>query len=1120
MVVYTGGESTTIKSPRHLPLRHALRKAEQQSSSEDDPKSTHLNPGEEELHSFWAPSLPAGPSYRVQVNQTVKSPEEQQPLQLKGAKEFVVETPRFTLAAGSIYSIYPPSGYSEDHRILPHVVLSDPFLPWERQGSSRTPASSAMRSRVPWLALMVFTQDELRLSPGEVVSDIVDLSKKQSKSTLATRMSVNELRSVKENVALPYQEFDLSGENTTADFIFLPKTLFSHIFPVATEKSGRQTHDISSYQYLSHVRKVNTTGMAVAGQEDTGIFSIIVSPRCGPIEPLQPTTVSVHLVSIEGIEDNIPFPIPDNKQRVALCSLHSWNYSIRPPGTRTIQDSFQHLGEKLGVLRPPPRIIDSFQGSDELTGRLAKRLQDGYSLVRYRAQTGETTVAFFRSPFAPTVVPRETQHDNTFDADFAHCSNSGQDLQILDPQVGIMDITYSVAWQVGRMLALGDQAFTTALLRIRSSIYDETMKECKRLALAEDEGVNVLSRGQLLGALRHIPEQLGEITSEREEIDRSNRWLRRHWRGGVALGYTARGIRKRYLDIAVKVAQKLAKSTDDQIYNETNEPVSTDWMIVLSWVMDRLFLHGVPAHYLITDPSHLEPERLKFFHIDPNWTDAMIDGALSLGNHRGEDRDRVAIKYALNEYISTPQAPLSHTPQIPTYGFYLRSDVVSGFPDLRVTTLPEPTERAPLLRHELVADGVMLGLLDRVPGSRDLTELVFTQPAHQQRFVAGSSLTQAELKVHIRRQYTVGRDERQSDPAKDTLIDTSPVHPADPSPIFVWGTKPDTDDLRILQVSRYARFQLETLKKEMGQFSRDGQETNFFNDDTPTSALLALQLSDPIYEFHIILDNVFSEDNSGNTHDPGPRVLQRTIPSEVSPASLPSIPEPEPGAESTEYARWQSTAPPEVTSTPVMSIPLTSQAVAVSPPSPDIPFSTPQSYTSHQIPRALGVVPASHPQYKCNITSVGSDTINVTQENLPQSLIFSIQVLNNYSPDYKIQAFDIWLPLGEVDPYSPKLLKTYQGPRPTMLSNLRFNVIHRFPRLDDKLHLQLTAMPRSMKRFVPANMVSEMSFVLGLVRVNKFASPETRFRVRTQVRYRLDRIPTFDGYIDVVLKNV
>lgn len=59
---------------------------------------------------------------------------------------------------------------------------------------------------------------------------------------------------------------------------------------------------------------------------------------------------------------------------------------------------------------------------------------------------------------------------------------------------------------------------------------------------------------------------------------------------------------------------------------------------------------------------------------------------------------------------------LTHRPQVPTSGFYLRSGLVILYPDLRVNTTGAGTGRAPLLRHEIIADGVMLGLFDCVPG--------------------------------------------------------------------------------------------------------------------------------------------------------------------------------------------------------------------------------------------------------------------------------------------------------------------------------------------------------------------------------------------------------------------
>lgn len=189
-----------------------------------------------------------------------------------------------------------------------------------------------------------------------------------------------------------------------------------------------------------------------------------------------------------------------------------------------------------------------------------------------------------------------------------------------------------------------------------------------------------------------------------------------------------------------------------------------------------MYLAGVPAHYLITDPSHLGPESLRFFHIDRNWIDALIDGALSLGNHMGTDFDRAAIKLAINRFVEHLPVFQSHRPQIPTYGFYLRSDLVTLFPDLKVETEPIPPkgirpERAPLLRHEIIADGVMLGLFDRIPGSDDFTALRFTQPPHQQRFALSDDLSAERARIGIRKQYTVSEEDQQNAPDPDSPVE-------------------------------------------------------------------------------------------------------------------------------------------------------------------------------------------------------------------------------------------------------------------------------------------------------------------------------------------------------------
>lgn len=69
------------------------------------------------------------------------------------------------------------------------------------------------------------------------------------------------------------------------------------------------------------------------------------------------------------------------------------------------------------------------------------------------------------------------------------------------------------------------------------------------------------------------------------------------------------------------------------LYNGFNKPVNNDWAVILNWITSKLYLDGIPAQYLVVDPSHLPMERLRFFYIDPNWLDCLIDGALSACNH-------------------------------------------------------------------------------------------------------------------------------------------------------------------------------------------------------------------------------------------------------------------------------------------------------------------------------------------------------------------------------------------------------------------------------------------------------------------------------------------------------
>ena len=49
-----------------------------------------------------------------------------------------------------------------------------------------------------------------------------------------------------------------------------------------------------------------------------------------------------------------------------------------------------------------------------------------------------------------------------------------------------------------------------------------------------------------------------------------------------------------------------------------------------AWLADLQALSGLPFAYLVPDARMLPPESIRFFAVDPNWTAALADGALSI----------------------------------------------------------------------------------------------------------------------------------------------------------------------------------------------------------------------------------------------------------------------------------------------------------------------------------------------------------------------------------------------------------------------------------------------------------------------------------------------------------
>lgn len=154
------------------------------------------------------------------------------------------------------------------------------------------------------------------------------------------------------------------------------------------------------------------------------------------------------------------------------------------------------------------------------------------------------------------------------------------------------------------------------------------------------------------------------------------------------------------------------------------------------WLARLRLLDSVPFAYLVPDSLLLPPESIRFFYVDRNWADALVEGALSVGTVNSSDRAQLEqlypqIRDEIDEEERTVREPggeeVQKGPAGTISGFLLRSRAVSGWPGMHVRAyrkevgkdneiIPESSpDRIKVLRMERLAPAVMLVLFDGVP---------------------------------------------------------------------------------------------------------------------------------------------------------------------------------------------------------------------------------------------------------------------------------------------------------------------------------------------------------------------------------------------------------------------
>lgn len=527
---------------------------------------------------------------------------------------------RFILPPNEIHKVFPPANSKGDFdSVLPHIVLKRRTLPWERK--------SAESEGFSWLALLIFVESS---APKVTVGTFADLYPSTTKDG---------------NGKLPSNTYSYGSNNPIATFLELyqnstdacvwfdlPPTTFSYIAP-----------SLNDLQWNAHARYRSDT--------DTD-YAVVVANRLAP----PGTTVIAHLVSLEGMGGQLPqddgtFSAKPTWDFIRLVSLKSWQFSVGP-----LQESFAAILNGLngginGNLQKTDCMLRLPSGYLPRSGVITQPLDSGYTVL---AEPSSNNAAWYRGPFWPaTLMPNKIS--NSLPA------NSASDLNTAVSAQPNSDCSYSAAWQLGRLIALADNAFASAQV---------AWKRACRLKL---NTLTFQSNTQANGSRYSYAQAIRETLA-------SSDYIKNH------------------------LGQQLT----------TTSPSNGNLLIpqnLVDWLCKLALLNSVPFNYLVSDPCMLPTESLRVFNIDPCWIACLLDGAWSLGR---EPKEIWAFDATYQPWKQIQDGSLlsSFAKDIswPQSGILLNSRLLPGYwPSIDFSI----SNQANILREDLLNPNILLLLFDK-----------------------------------------------------------------------------------------------------------------------------------------------------------------------------------------------------------------------------------------------------------------------------------------------------------------------------------------------------------------------------------------------------------------------
>lgn len=396
---------------------------------------------------------------------------------------FMVSAPRFILPANEIHSVYPSPDIADFYDgVMPQVVFRKRVLPWERVLKNQ-PSSQGLQT--PWMALLLFTEDQ-------IIVPKADIDSKGLLRTLSVARPKTDFFEPPPGYLTPIIEKEPIDPDHF-NMVDISITNFKNLCP-----------HLEELPYLASVRQVNTEHKEFLGMEKEGWFSMLLSNRLSqtnytPKGSQQQNQEQegylyvrniVHLVSIEGFEAYLD-PTSSKYQnyveaptgswtiqsagktydKIRLASLASWDFYCKPE-----EYTFDYLMNNLNVGLLQSHELAAVQSKDDAYQYLAHLMEGGYTPLKYYPRQGGETIALYRGPLTPVIANSNPQGGSDIFL-------AGGSSMIYDQKKGIYDVSYSVAWQIGRLMGLSDSHYARNLMDWKRKFNERIEKFLERYNL-------------------------------------------------------------------------------------------------------------------------------------------------------------------------------------------------------------------------------------------------------------------------------------------------------------------------------------------------------------------------------------------------------------------------------------------------------------------------------------------------------------------------------------------------------------------------------------------------------------------------------------------------------------